>query len=423
VIRATAGDLRLPPTEVMVVTAQIESLMAAAPAEPMSLAGAREHLQPVVDALTRLASRAGGTFSRSSAPPLSSLHPRLEPPLFHDERDLEEGVAGLAEAWLGLCAEALALRCLRRACLGEAAALPAPPPPAAPPVHDQSVSDLFGEPSLELEDWADGDDDPIATLPAEDTDPTGAGATTSETGVPVIVEDDPESGAAPPAEDLDPARKEHLRAAARALFREIFLAHIRVVPSSEATGDEVITAVAQACPAGTRVRAMGIQNIKGTGLDFVYRWVHAAPPLRWAEDLFHPDRSVQLTALSRLERWREWSIPTCQEVLRALTLMQSDAAGSQVQATVRERLEAELERRRGRRAGLIGRLSLRSRLGQALWGLWDPFDALWRRWVSDRIWSDLAQQRISHARAARELARLAARQRGEDSSTDAGLVP
>ena len=414
-IRATAGDLRLPPNEVMLVAAQIESLLAQAPAEPTTLAAAREHLEPLRESLSRLATRVGGTFSRIPGPAPTSLRPRLEPPLFHDERDLDEGVAGLAETWLELCAEAFALRSLRLACLSGT---------TNPPAQDRSADDLLEEAaSVELESWAEGDEDPIATLPAEDTDPPGMGATTSETGIPVIVEDDPPPPATQAAPALDPARVAHLRAAARALFREVFLSHLRVVPSSDATGDEVITAIAQACPAGTRVRAMGIQNIKGTGLDFVYRWVHSAPPLRWAEDLFHPDRSVQLTALSRLERWREWSIPTCQEILRALTVMQADAAGSQVQTTVRERLEEELQRRRGLCSGGIGRSSLRYRLLHALWGLWDPFDALWRRWTSDRIWEDLAQRRISHTRAARELARLAGRQRGEDSSQDAALVP
>ncbi|MFH1466614.1 MAG: hypothetical protein ABIO70_19670 [Pseudomonadota bacterium] len=421
VIRATAADLRLPPTEVMVVTARIEALLAGAAPEPTSLAAARASLEPLRELLTRLASHAGGTFSRISSPPLASLHPRLEPPLFHDERDLEEGVAGLAEAWFELCAEALALRSLRRACLGEASSVDA----AARPAPDSSVDDLFDDASsVELEFWAAGDDDPIATLPAEETDPGLGAALTTEAGVPVLVEDSHEpERAQPPAVPLDPSRQAALRDAVRALFREIFRAHVLVVPSSDASGDEVIDAVARACPAGARVRAMGIQNIKGTGLDFVYRWVHSAQPLRWAEDLFHPDASVQLASLSRLERWREWSIPACQEVLRSLTLMQADAAGAQIQATVRERLEDEIERRRAEVGRGGGGRALRGGLLQWLWSLWDPFDALLRRWTSDRIWSDLAHQRISHPRAARELARIAARQRGEDSSKDAALVP
>ncbi len=53
----------------------------------------------------------------------------------------------------------------------------------------------------------------------------------------------------------------------------MFLEQLVPVPDAHATGDQVVDAVARAVPPGLEVSVMGAQNIKGTGLDWVYRWV------------------------------------------------------------------------------------------------------------------------------------------------------
>ncbi len=436
-LRATASDLRLPPAQVTAVAGLLDQAIEGAPAEPLGLQQALERLEPLRPHLESLARRAGGIFELIESPPASALHPRLEAPLFHDEPDRRVGVADLADQWLSVAAEALAFAALRRACMGLASGTEsAPPPPPVVPGGTADVTDLLEEATAdEAAFWADTEEDEIiAALPAEDTDP-GLDDIATELAddlfdigpAQVMVEEVPEPRAylsrPQGARPLPPERQRELRQSARQLFRAIFHAHIVIVPSAEASGDQVIDVVARTCPAGSSLRVMGVQNIKGTGLDFVYRWVHSALPLRWSEDLFHPDRSVQLASLSRLERWREWSIPTCQEVLRCLRAMRPDASTAQARGTAEETIRAELERRRELLEIRESTFSLRSWLGHAAWLLWDPFDALLRRWQTDRIWSDLANARISHARAARELARVAQRQRVEDSSAEPSLVP
>jgi hypothetical protein len=103
--------------------------------------------------------------------------------------------------------------------------------------------------------------------------------------------------------------------------------------------------------------------------------------------------------------------------------MSADAATSQARSTVEELIRAEIERRRDQLTLRERRFSIGSWVGEMAWLLWDPFDALLRRWQSDRVWGDLATGRISHGRAARELARIAQRQRTEDSAADPTLVP
>jgi poly-gamma-glutamate synthase PgsB/CapB len=429
-IRSTASQLRLPPGQVTDVATLLDEAIASAPAEPIGLRTALDRLEALRPHLEALVSRAGGVFAQMETPPASTAYPRLGAPLFHDLRDRSEGLEQQVELWLSLCAEALAFAALRRACLGLEAGVEAAPPPPVQQTFAADVTDLLEEATAdEAAFWADqGDDDEIiAALPAEDTDP-GVDALFGGVGpAQVFVQEVPEPRAllsqADRAMALPPGRQAELRRAARALFRAIFESHIVVVPSAEASGDQIIDLAVRSCPAGASVRLMGIQNIKGTGLDFVYRWVHSTQPLRWSEDLFHPDRSVQLTSLSRLERWNEWSIPACQEVLRALGAMSADAATSQARSTVEELIRAEIERRRDQLTLRERRFSIGSWVGEMAWLLWDPFDALLRRWQSDRVWGDLATGRISHGRAARELARIAQRQRTEDSAAAPTLVP
>ncbi len=429
-LRATASDLGLPPAEVSRMADALDVAIAEAPAEPLSLGAARDRLAGLRPALELLASQATGVFDRLGSPSSSAVHPRLDAPLFHDDQDHERGLLDLAERWIDLAAEALAFASLRKACMGstDTAAPPPPPPPAFSAQTDDEVTELLeGDEASAAEAlfWSD-DDEVIATLSAEDTDP-GLDFPALDVPASVMVQEVPEPHAllaeTQRARPLPAERQRELRVEARRLFRAIFRSHLVLVPSKDASGDQIIDTVALSCPAGATLRVMGIQNIKGTGLDFVYRWVHASLPLRWAEDLFHPDRSVQLASLSRLERWREWSIPTCQEVLRALAAMNTDGSTTQARTTVQDYVKSELERRRAQLQQREAVFSLMGWLQNTAWLVWDPFDALLRRWRADRIWLDLTAQRISHARAARELSLVSQRQRVEDSAPEPAMLP
>jgi hypothetical protein len=65
---------------------------------------------------------------------------------------------------------------------------------------------------------------------------------------------------------------------------------------SSTSGDRIIQQALELVPAGSTVRLMGIQNIKGTGLDFAYQWVF------WRE--LH--RDIQASAIPRRATARSW---------------------------------------------------------------------------------------------------------------------
>lgn len=58
----------------------------------------------------------------------------------------------------------------------------------------------------------------------------------------------------------------------RATLGRWFSRKLVVVADSEATGEEIVGQIAEEVPPGYLARTMGMQNIKGTGLDFVYRF-------------------------------------------------------------------------------------------------------------------------------------------------------
>jgi hypothetical protein len=65
-----------------------------------------------------------------------------------------------------------------------------------------------------------------------------------------------------------------------------------VIEDPLATGDQVVVRCALAAPPGVRV-VMGTQNIKGTGLDFVYRWLALAAAQRDLQALASRDPGVR----------------------------------------------------------------------------------------------------------------------------------
>ena len=195
--------------------------------------------------------------------------------------------------------------------------------------------------------------------------------------------------------------------AALSLIREVFWMKIVVVEDSHASGDAVIDALATSAPAGAVVRAMSVQNIKGTGLDFVYRWVYGRPLLDEVSLLGAVDAVRTENILAAIERHHEWSVPLAREVLAVIDAQPPTPELSRVRALV----QAEMDRREKSLASGPQRTGTgwTGVVSRAAWTLWDPLDAILRRRIADRLFQDLADHRISHARCAHELRKLTER--------------
>jgi poly-gamma-glutamate synthase PgsB/CapB len=202
-----------------------------------------------------------------------------------------------------------------------------------------------------------------------------------------------------------------------AAYRELYEELIVTVDDPGESGDQIIDRCARAVPPGTRVSVMGIQNIKGTGLDFVYRWLALDHTMGRLHRLDLDDPAARVAALRELESFEDYGVVDAgvaaivladRDLVRNRPLDEDEALHAR---SALERVRAIHEERR-RALAQAERSDLWARIVGQLERLLDPLDSVrrWRR--SRRIMRDLIDHRISHGRAAKEMRALYDRQGG-----------
>ncbi len=200
----------------------------------------------------------------------------------------------------------------------------------------------------------------------------------------------------------------------RTAFRDLFLEGLVVVSNSNARGDQIVDVCAKSVPPGTELSILGAQNIKGTGLDWVYRWLALDRAERSLNALARGAGEERQRAIEALESSGDHGLidtALCAARLPAL----ADRAHSPAEA---ERLRALAGRMRAVHEVKLSQLSQTgsgTRTEQfvaKVEKVFDYLDAIRRRKLADVLVEDLVAGRISHARAALETRRLYERQKG-----------
>jgi hypothetical protein len=204
---------------------------------------------------------------------------------------------------------------------------------------------------------------------------------------------------------------EHLRAHCRRLWAE----RIVVVWDPKSTGDQTIDRIARSVPPGHEARVLGCQNIKGTGLDFAYRWVSIG------------DVDAALRRLEEEPRGREQAIAFLRshgDYGLCDTRMALERVGALVASTAPEwtphhaelgLLLQHLGRVEAARAARLRGAPERTRMARLLDGIEpvvDHLDSVRRSGRAVRIMDDLFEKRVSQGRAAVLLRDLVARGKG-----------
>jgi len=208
------------------------------------------------------------------------------------------------------------------------------------------------------------------------------------------------------------AANQVFRDTARVLFSE----SVVYLDDAGASGDHVLDFAARECPPGHRVHLVGVQNIKGAGLDFAYRWVSIGE-VHSALTRLRGQPSERAATLRWLRAHRDYGLLDARralsEVRRARYLASEDSAWAphrnalealvgELEEVVRQR-QAKLEvRRPGWTSGVLGRVER----------LFDTYDSLRRRRRADRVLRDLVRRRVGRGRAARLLRDVGSRQKG-----------
>lgn len=194
------------------------------------------------------------------------------------------------------------------------------------------------------------------------------------------------------------------------LYRELVHASLVIVHDPGATGDQVIAAALRGTPPGARVFLLGVQNIKGTGLDFAYSWV-SWRELRMALDSLAsaPNPAARAAALATIAAHPFKTLLGCEAALAELTPLRDDPElGLQVKVLL-DRVERRAAALRDARTTAV--LAVKSPFKTAVNRLLDLGDSIWRRHRADRVLKDLVAMRISHARARDLLQQLTNRQK------------
>jgi poly-gamma-glutamate synthase PgsB/CapB len=208
---------------------------------------------------------------------------------------------------------------------------------------------------------------------------------------------------------------------AQECYRALFLAHLVPIPGSPSP-DQLFGHIAQSAPPGAHIRCMAIQNIKGPGMGLA-RCLSAAHAHLPARDLIRSenqaDRAKGLNALLQIT---DGSIPLCQELLRSIYAMPVDSS----LAKERDRCVNHLHRALAQCESKLLSAEQFGGLTQQVrrWGTGalNPVLSPFRRRRADRVLEDLCENRISNARAARELAHIAALETDTQNSTEPGLL-
>jgi hypothetical protein len=212
-------------------------------------------------------------------------------------------------------------------------------------------------------------------------------------------------------------RRPALDASFRDLLWKWFQAKLVVVHDYYISGEQLVNLIVEETPPGYLNRIMGIQNIKGTGLDFVYRWQAWDTCYRACQLLLDGDATLAERGLRDLAAFHEYGVLSQEHVAATLEAVKKSpvAQSERFQAELAliesnyNQAMAELKEKLGAMRREAGRLE---KVVNLIENFLDAGDAVRRRKIANRIYADLVTDRISSERAALELQHLNKRQKG-----------
>ncbi len=202
----------------------------------------------------------------------------------------------------------------------------------------------------------------------------------------------------------------------RVLIKKWFIQKLVFIWDYHASGNQIIQQLIDHTPPGLYNRIMMLQNIKGTGLDFVYTWQAWERCYHACEQLKSDDASEVEQGLKILGAFQEYGLLSDEYVRKTIDIVK----GLPVSQT--ERLQAELNMIISNLDNVLNGLNTNIDTGPKYQWLkkifdfieeiQDAGDAVKRRKIANQIYKDLADERVSHQRAAIELQVLNKRQKG-----------
>ena len=214
---------------------------------------------------------------------------------------------------------------------------------------------------------------------------------------------------------IDLAQGKPLLDGLRATYRRLFELRVIILEHSDYTGDQVVDFIYRAIPPGLHAEVMGCQNIKGTGLDFVYRFVELQRISDWLGKL-ETEPSERPAIISQMKAHVDYGLFGVQFALtRVQALLDAPPAHWADHIGLLAELLPYLKDRERFFINKMSRTTTKSRWHVVLGWIepWiDNLDGIRRRKRADRIMHALIHGTMDTASAAEQLRIVVARQKG-----------
>ncbi|KIG14861.1 Poly-gamma-glutamate synthase subunit PgsB/CapB [Enhygromyxa salina] len=193
----------------------------------------------------------------------------------------------------------------------------------------------------------------------------------------------------------------------------LFRAQVIIVWDSGATGDQIIDQCARAVPPGVHVTVMGTQNIKGTGLDFIYRWLALDAVCIGLDKLDSDDEQTRLDALRSLDAHSDFGFTdTGMMVKRLPEMTKGSGQEASLRAALREKADAIHRQKLAKLDSAGGAAAKGGKFWTSIEGWIDFMDGAVRYRQSRQLVQDLVDFRVSHNKMAVEMREIYARAKG-----------
>jgi gamma-polyglutamate synthase len=182
-----------------------------------------------------------------------------------------------------------------------------------------------------------------------------------------------------------------------------------------ASGNEILKIISDSTPPNFNTKLMALQNIKGTGLDFFYRWQTWENFSTLCDNALSLDPKVSEDALTEISQYEEFDILYVDRLKKVISTLKENNKNSKIISLLIKKIEnktenisyanyTSTEKKENNR--------MFSYLVNSVENFLDPGDAIRRRKKSDRIYRNLTAGRISNTNAAKKLHDLTKRQKG-----------
>ena len=125
-------------------------------------------------------------------------------------------------------------------------------------------------------------------------------------------------------------------------FWDIFKAKFSTVNNYYASGNEVLKVISDSTPPNFKVKLMALQNIKGTGLDFFYRWQAWEDFSKLCNNALSSKELASEEALASISAYKEYDILWIDRLKKVVKIVRESNTSNQNINTLIEKIETTL---------------------------------------------------------------------------------